>query len=341
MANTSVQHSKILVWEYWQKLHLSPKTITNINEQYLAPEILWQGPQPFNEITGQNNLFEQVWQPIFKAFPDLQRRTYLFLGGEVGNDVKDIAETEVWVAGMGDYIGTFANDWLGIPATGQTIHFRFGEFSRVVDNKIVEIYTLFDIISLMRQAGFAVLPPSKGHDIWVPGPINGGGVLLEPQDAKESEKSFELLNRMLFEGMQYKQGQKAKKPGMEGYWTEDMVWYGPDGIGSVYGLKEFYRNAQGPIVAGHPDRIGGFHKARFGEGHCAAMGGLKALQGTHTGKFLGIEPSGNKVAWRIMDFYTRKGDLLFEDWVLVDLIDACKQCGLDIFARLKAMKKAC
>ncbi|NIB40644.1 ester cyclase [Pseudomaricurvus alkylphenolicus] len=339
MTHPIVQQSKTTVWNFWQRCNQAPGRIGDLLDEFMDEDILWQGPHPFNNIQGRDALYRELWQPLLRSFPDLHKRTYLFLGGQVGPEVHKLEDTQDWVAGMGDYIGTFAEDFLGIPATGQTVHFRFGEFSRLVDGKIVEIYTLFDIISLMKQAGVDVVPPSPGREIWVPGPMAGNGVLLEPQDEQESQKSFQVLYNMLFKGMQYDKTDR-EKPGMEGHWTEDMVWYGPSGIGSAFGMEEFYRNAQGPIVAGHPDRIGGFHKARFGEGHCAAMGGLRALQGTHTGEFMGIAPTGNRVEWRIMDFYTRRDDLLHEDWVLVDLLYACLQIGVDLLERVKGLREA-
>lgn len=40
------------------------------------------------------------------------------------------------------------------------------------------------------------------------------------------------------------------------FWHPHMVWHGSFGIGSAYGLDEFKRNAQGPIVRAFPDRRG-------------------------------------------------------------------------------------
>ena len=121
---------------------------------------------------------------------------------------------------------------------------------------------------------------------------------------------------------------------MEGYWVDDMVWYGPKGVGSAHGLADFKTNIQGPILAAHPDRIGGFHLARVAEGECAAMCGLETLQGTHTGHFLGIPETGRRVKWRILDFYTLKDGLLFENWNIIDIVDVCSQLGVDLFERL-------
>ena len=60
-------------------------------------------------------------------------------------------------------------------------------------------------------------------------------------------------------------------PRLERFWHPHMVWHGPVGIGSAYGLDEFKRNAQGPIVRAFPDRKGIGHQARIAEGAFAAL----------------------------------------------------------------------
>ena len=55
---------------------------------------------------------------------------------------------------------------------------------------------------------------------------------------------------------------------------------------------------------------------------------------------MGVAPTGNRVAWRIMDFYTRKGEVLHEDWVLVDLLHACVQIGVDLLGRVEEVRAA-
>jgi hypothetical protein len=53
--------------------------------------------------------------------------------------------------------------------------------------------------------------------------------------------------------------------GQEAYWSEDMVWYGPAGIGTKRGLKDFQENHQRPFLHAFPDKSA-FDEIRFGEG---------------------------------------------------------------------------
>ena len=122
--------------------------------------------------------------------------------------------------------------------------------------------------------------------------------------------------------------------GLERFWHPHMAWHGPVGIGSVYGLDEFKQNAQGPIVRAFPDRKGVGHQARIAEGHFAASTGWPSLVGTHQNYYMGWAPTGRKVGWNIMDLWKRDGDLLHENWVMIDLIGAGLELGVDLLANL-------
>jgi len=256
----------------------------------------------------------------------------MFIGGEF--------EGKDWTASTGDFVGTFAREWLGIPATGTTVHFRYGEFCKFEDGKVTEIRMLFDLPELCQQAGYELFPPSPGTAQWIPGPLGGDGVLLEAQDAGESQKSLELIEAMIFKGLNKYDQKSQDSQDLDLYWHPHMVWHGPVGIGSAYGLEEFKKYAQGPIVRAFPDRKGAGHKARIAEGQFAASTGWPSLVGTHQNDFMGWTATGQKVGWNIMDFWKRDGDKLLENWVLIDLIDAALQSGVDVLARLEGDDKA-
>jgi predicted ester cyclase len=319
-----IQANKQHVWDYWRGMH-GPSAQEHMT-QHVHADVVWHGFEPFRHITGTGELWEQVWRPLLTAFPDLTRRPYHFIGGhyEGGN----------WTAGTGDLVGTFVNDWLGVPASGQSVHFRFGEFCKVQDGKIVEIRMIVDLPDLMRQAGFNIMLPSFGRDIWIPGPLAGDGFFSDEQDTAESEKSLRLVEDMIFGGLNSYDGESQESQGLERYWHHDMVWHGPVGIGSVYGMDEFKRNAQGPIVGAFPDRRGPGHQARIAEGLFAASTGWPSLVGTHVNRYMDWEPTGERIGWNIMDFWRRDGDKLRENWVMIDLIGAAKASNVDLWARL-------
>jgi len=314
------QEKKVLVWRYWQGMNRG-KDLEKLL-QFLHTDVIWHGFRPLRRLKGTSQIGEQFWLPLLDAVPDLVRRPYLFIGGRFKEDD--------WVAGTGDFVGTFAKDWLGIPASGSSIRFRFGEFCKVDQRKIVEIRCIVDLPELMRQSSVDLLPPSYGRDIWIPGPLAGDGLLLEEQDPRESEKTLNLVEEMLYSYDEETHGSQV----LEHFWHPDMVWHGPAGIGSAYGLDEFKRNAQGPIVNAFPDRGWKGHRARITEGAFAAATGWPSLVGTHQDDFLGWPATGDTIHWNVMDFWKRDEDLLLENWNLIDLVDAAWESGVDLLGML-------
>jgi predicted ester cyclase len=332
------QRNKALVWHFWQGLNGTGSKYmsmaADLVSNTLAPEISWHGFEPLRRLEGAAEIWSQFWQPLFAAIPDLTRRPYFLIGGAFeGGD---------WVCGTGDLIGTFARDWqleeYVIPASGSSVRFRFGEFCCIEDEQIVEIRLIIDLPDLIRQAGITLLPPNYGRDIWIPGPLAGDGLVLEPQDPVESAKTQNLVEEMIFGGLNKYDGQSQDSQGLERFWHPQMVWHGPVGIGSAYGLQEFKKNAQGPIVRAFPDRKGPGHQARIAEGRFAASTGWPSLVGTHQRDFLGWPPTGERIGWNIMDFWRRDGDYLRENWNLIDLIGAAQASGVDLLATLRSSR---
>ena len=319
----SNQANKHLVWNYWQSMNYAGGR--DGLADVVAHEVVWHGFQPLRHLHGRDAIWEAFWQPIQTALPDLIRRPYILIGG--------CFEEHDWVCGTGDFIGTFAQDLFNIPASGTTVHFRFGEFCKIVDGKISEIRIIIDLVDLMRQADIHLVPSDFGRDIWIPGPSTGDGVLLKERDSVESAKTLGLVEEMIFGGLNKYDGNQDSQ-GLEKYWHPHMVWHGPAGIGSAYGMDEFKQNAQGPIVRAFPDRKGIGHQARLADGYFAASTGWPSLSGTHLNDYMDWKATGERIGWNIMDFWRRDGDLLEENWVMIDLIGAALESGVDLLAKL-------
>ena len=150
-------------------------------------------------------------------------------------------------------------------------------------------------------------------------------------------KLSSLVEEMIFGGLNKYDQKSQDSQGLERFWHPHMVWHGPVGIGSAYGIHEFKRNAQGPIIHAYPDRKGAGHQARIAEGVFAASTGWPSLVGTHQNPYMDWQPTGEKIGWNIMDFWKREGDLLLENWVMIDLIGAAKASNVDLLAKLNAI----
>ena len=67
----------------------------------------------------------------------------------------------------------------------------------------------------MWQAGFEVLPPSRGIDGIYPPPIANDGIMLDEQDAGASEYTLQHIRRFIFEGLNAYDQSELKSMGIK------------------------------------------------------------------------------------------------------------------------------
>lgn len=288
---------------------------------------------PINEITGLNTVLERLWAPLRAAIPDVERRDDIVAGG--------IYRGAEWVGCTGHYIGTFCQDWLGIPATQGVVNVRYSEAHELRDGKIATSYIFIDFMDVMRQAGYWPIAPSLGREMhWLP-PMTHDGVILTPQDGARSQHTIETILRM-HSALGYYNGTPPTRAVLDEmemvkHWHPNFMWYGPAGIGSTRGLRGFEDYHQIPFLMAFPDRGGSEqgHFIRIGDGHYAVTGGWGYLQATHTGTgFLGMPPTGKRIHMRVMDFYRCDSETIVENWVPIDIPHILMQMGVDVFGRM-------
>jgi predicted ester cyclase len=315
----------------------SPATLeARLSEAYHA-DARWRGPHPLNEMSGVGAIAAKVWTPLQLAFPDLERRDNILIGGRWrGHEL---------VGAVGHYLGTFRKDWLTIPATGRPIYLRYGEFHRMVAGKIAESTVLIDVLDVIRQAGFRPLAPSLGTEEHWPGPFTADGIVLHETDAAQSAGSLAQTLAMHKSLGDYDDVANAGR-GRQGlltmpqvqFWHPRMMWYGPCGIGTTRGLQGFVDYHQLPFRTAFPNRRGGDHYVQIGDGAYSATGGWPSIHARHLGgDFLGVGPTGRDVTMRVMDFYLHHEGLIRENWVPIDVIHLLLQMGVDVFARMQTV----
>ena len=298
-----------------------------ISDLYHA-DVAWHGPHPVNAHTGSRAVLENFWEPFLAAFPDIERRDDILISGAFKGGS--------WVGAMGYYTGTFSLDWLGIPATGGVLNIRFGEFSRMEAGKVHEVYLILDILDVLRQAGCwpKGLPLSPGVADRVPGPASRDGVLLTANDPLDGTRSLALVEAMIKGLMEY-DGRTLASMAQERFWHPQMMWYGPAGIGTSRALKGFQDVHQRAFLKAFPDRIGGDHKARIGDGAFVGSTGWPSVRATHLGPWLGVPATDRKISMRVMDFWRREAHLLRENWVFIDQLELLRQMDFDVMDRIR------
>ena len=331
------QHAKNVVRKYYESFDIaSDSDLIDVLKQHTTKDYHWRGMHPFYEQNGAEAVVETFWKPLRESFSPIQRREDMFFAG--ANDC-DKGKTQ-WVVSVGNLLGLFDNDWLGIPSTGKMIFLRYAEFHRVEGDKIAETALFCDVLSVMDQAGHYPLPPMTGAAFIYPGPRTHDGLLFEEQNPDEALKTMEVLNKMISDLNELnKSGSYGCPPEvLEKTWNKDMIWYGPTGIGASYTIRRYQKQHQLPFRENLTDKVFNGHIARFAEGNYCGFFGWPNLTNKNKGGFLGLPKSDVEAEMRVVDIYRREGDKLAENWVYIDILYYLYQQGLDVLGRMREMK---
>ncbi len=330
------QAAKKLVRQYFDAMEAAtPETVTDVLRQYTSDDYDWRGVYPFRQQRGAEAAADVFWKPFMHALRHMQRRQDIFIAGE--NEIAEVGG--IWVMSMGNFMGLFDADWLGIPRTRKMANVRYAEFSCVEDGKITKTGLFLDIMGLMVQAGTYPLPPMTGAYFNYPGPRTHDGLRFDDDAPEEGVATLELLNRMIDDLTQ------ANVSGSMGFpadalrktWQEGMIWYGPAGIGASYTVPRYQEQHQLPFRNNLDDKVFNGHVCRFAEGNFACFFGWPNLSNRAIGGFLGLPAGAGSADMQVVDVYRRDGDKLAENWVLIDLIWWLKQQGLDVLKRTEGI----
>ena len=323
------QAEKRVVREYYEALdNAELEGIAAVLKQYTVADYTWRAFHPFHLQTSAEVVSKLFWQPFRNAVRHIQRRLDVFFAG--GNFIDDSGS--VWVCSMGHLMGLFDAPWLGIQPTGKMIMLRYAEFHKIVDGKIAETAFYFDIPHFMIQAGYAPFPGQAGAHMIQPGPVAHDALLFEDADPVEGQKTMDVMHKMISDLGQWNSGLPLEEE-LALSWHDDMIWWGPAGIGATYTIARYAKQHSGPFRAGLSERSGTGHIARIAEGNCGGFFGWPNFKAKATGGYLGL-PSNDKLCeFRVIDVYRREGNKLKENWVFIDMLHFFNQQGVDILAR--------
>lgn len=326
---TDRQQAKGAVLDYFATLETGTDQYMAL-EQHTLNDYGFRGVHPFNELSGVEAVATNVWRPLHTAFQALQRRQDIFFAGP------DLESGAMWVTSMGKFMGLHDAPWLGIPATGKIALIPYCEFHRVENGKIAESALWLDIISVMKQAGLQPLPEQTGAQIINPGPRTCDGLLLNPQDEQESQRTLDLImtmcNDLVGDGMH------SSHDMLGATWHDNMTWFGPSGIGATFTLQRYEQQHQGPFNEGLENIEFCGHLLEHAEGNYGGWFGWPNLTMNQGDGFMGLPASsGIRTEMRVVDIYRREGDKLAENWIFIDLLHYLNLLGLDVLKRCRSL----
>lgn len=300
--------------------------------RHTTPNCEYRFVHPFNETSGPEAAAELFWTPLRRSFSPLQRRQDIFLAGYNRVD----GDATLWVASMGHLLGLFDEPFLGIRPTRQAVMLRYAEFNRVESGKIAESTLFVDIMNLMAQVRAETLPSSTAAVMVTPGPRTSDGLLFHespPAEGKQTMALFvRMINRLLDADV------RTTETDLSLDWTEDMIWWGPGGIGAPYTQARYLEQHCIPFEQGL--EWGEFfgHRMEIGEGNYGGFFGWPTFDVRSKGGYIGLAPaSDQKASMRVVDLYRREGNLLAENWNFIDHLHFLDQLGVDLIARQKML----
>ena len=280
------------------------------------------GSHPINEAESGAGYYSDIIAPIAQSLDGFTRQNYIILAGEY--------QGSEWVTSTGYFYGHFRKPLFGIPPSNKMAFLRFGEFHKMEDGKITETYVYLGLAELIIALGRWPLASSSGYEGLVPGPASHDGILIEGSEPDISRASADLVEGML-------KRLATKDAQWKPYWSNNMVWYGPGGLGT-YSTIDAFDAFQRPFEKtfagwgdGKEDGITGVSAdCKAGDGEYAFLHGWKMITGVHVKPFLGIEPTGNRVFMRDCDWWRCSNGKIVENWCMLDTLHLALQLGRDV-----------
>ena len=292
----------------------------------LAEGHILYGCRPVEHGTGAAFVAKSLLAPLAAAIPDYEVRSDIAMRGTFeGGD---------WTASSGHLSGRFMAPLFGISATQRAAYIRFGCFQRWESGRVAETILILDLPSLMIQSGVWSLATPLGPDWMAPPPVTRDGIWPAQSHQGDGAAALAIVEGMIGGLMKFDGALKTMN--MRDFFAEDFWWFGPAPIGCFRGFDDYYRGHATPFLKAFPDRVGGNHRARFGDGDYVASTGWPSITATHKGSgWFGVGATDRSITMRVMDFWHAKDGRLDENWVMIDIPDVLNQIGIDVFAAVQ------
>lgn len=232
------------------------------------------------------------------------------------------------------WVGPFA----GVPpppGPAPVVRIRDLDFYAFEGTRISYNWCMVDVVDILQQGGYRVLPEASLPDLGYPAPTGQQGLPAPDSqwvDEEDAAKSMMPFVQMVQEDLGA-QSMEAR------WWAEDMVWYGPAGIGTAKGRTQYVEFVLQPLRAAFTET-----RVEIEQLVCegAICGAMVHLWGNHTGTWLGEEPTGKLVRLRfglLAHVQLQPGakgfGKLIEGWAQLDIPAAFAMMGVDLLERAR------
>jgi len=220
------------------------------------------------------------------------------------------------VAYLGQIAGRQEGELFGFPPTGRRMRVWGVNFFRMEDDKIIERWGQFDVLTMMQQLGLAPGPPTPEAPEESPG--------YGDPDRASGESSANIdANKDVYRRMVEEVVNKGNFDIIPELFHPDYVDHvaPPGSTPGVAGVSEIFTMFR----TGFPDVKFNIDQM-VGEGNYVAT--LVHGEGTHTGQFIQFPASGKHAVWRSVGFFRVEDGLIREHWGIPDLLGLLIQIGI-------------
>ena len=119
-------------------------------------------------------------------------------------------------------------------------------------------------------------------------------------------------------------------------WHDDMIWWGPGGIGAAYTIDRYVQQHCRPFDDGLAQGYSFTGEmCRLSEGSFGGFFGWSNLRVRNAGGYLGMTAGPGPAEMALVDIYRAHEGKLAENWVFIDILGFLAQQGLDVLGRLR------
>jgi len=228
--------------------------------------------------------------------------------------------------GQGRWLRPFAG--VPPPPNKPFVRIRDIDYYLLKGSRIDVNWCLIDVIDLFEQAGYKLVPPAPmpAGGYRAPNAMDGFPAPLSesvnPDDTVVSNRIWSMAI----------QEDYVHNIGGARWWADDMVWYGPAGIGTAYSKADYRIHFLEPLHRAFSNISMQLDLSVCEGKYCGAHFYLHAR---HTGPWFGVEATGKEVRVRCGAHAHFEDGRIVEGWLIIDVPRALADMGVDFFARAR------